>query len=198
MASSGYTAITFIANEQPTTAKWNLIGSNDSSFNLGTGLEDDVIGSRQIQLANNEALNALNASAAEKKLLKLGTDNYLKLSQLPFQSDNSNSTANSTTEDVLIQYGWQQSNGSGTTQMSIAVTFPTAYTSVPIIMMTCNGAKGGSAATSQTDLTAPQSVVITNVQSPSTTGFTGSMSRTTNFGASDYYSFAWVAIGIKA
>jgi len=48
MASSGYTAITFVANEQPTTAKWNLIGSNDSSFNLGTGLEDGVIGNRQI------------------------------------------------------------------------------------------------------------------------------------------------------
>jgi hypothetical protein len=48
MASSGYTAITFIANEQPTTAKWNLIGSNDSSFNLGTGLEDGVIISRHI------------------------------------------------------------------------------------------------------------------------------------------------------
>lgn len=46
MASSGYTAISFVANEQPTTAKWNLIGSNDSSFNLGTGLEDGTIVAR--------------------------------------------------------------------------------------------------------------------------------------------------------
>ena len=48
MPSSGYTAITFVANEQPTTAKWNLIGSNDSSFNLGTGLEDGVILNRHM------------------------------------------------------------------------------------------------------------------------------------------------------
>jgi hypothetical protein len=48
MASSGYTAIVFVANEQPTTAKWNLIGSNDSSFNLGTGLEDSVIINRHL------------------------------------------------------------------------------------------------------------------------------------------------------
>jgi hypothetical protein len=52
MPSSGYAAITFVANEQPTTAKWNLIGSNDSSFNLGTGLEDSVILTRHIAAAN--------------------------------------------------------------------------------------------------------------------------------------------------
>lgn len=48
MASSGYTAITFIANEQPTTAKWNLIGSNDASFNNGNGFEDSVIITRHL------------------------------------------------------------------------------------------------------------------------------------------------------
>lgn len=64
MASSGYTAITFVANEQPTTAKWNLIGSNDSSFNLGTGLEDSVILARHI--AAGALTNAmLNTTAGE-------------------------------------------------------------------------------------------------------------------------------------
>lgn len=48
MASSGYTAITFIANEQPTTAKWNLIGSNDASFNTGDGFEDGIIINRHL------------------------------------------------------------------------------------------------------------------------------------------------------
>lgn len=48
MASSGYTAITFIANEQPTTAKWNLIGSNDASFNTMAGMEDNVLALRHI------------------------------------------------------------------------------------------------------------------------------------------------------
>lgn len=48
MASSGYTAITFVANEQPTTAKWNLIGSNDASFNNGNGFEDGIIVNRHL------------------------------------------------------------------------------------------------------------------------------------------------------
>lgn len=43
MPSSGYTAITFVASEQPTTAKWNLIGSNDASFNTGDGFNDGII-----------------------------------------------------------------------------------------------------------------------------------------------------------
>lgn len=62
MASSGYAAITFVANEQPTTAKWNLIGSNDSSFNLGTGFEDGVIVARHY--AANSIGNAAIAAAA--------------------------------------------------------------------------------------------------------------------------------------
>lgn len=48
MPSSGYTAITFVANEQPTTAKWNLIGSNDSSFNTGDGFNDAIIKTRHL------------------------------------------------------------------------------------------------------------------------------------------------------
>lgn len=48
MPSSGYTAITFVANEQPTTAKWNLIGSNDASFNNGNGFNDAIIINRHI------------------------------------------------------------------------------------------------------------------------------------------------------
>ena len=55
MPSSGYTAITFVANEQPTTAKWNLIGSNDASFNTGNGFNDDII------LARHVADDQLNA-----------------------------------------------------------------------------------------------------------------------------------------
>lgn len=52
MASSGYTAITFVADEQPTTAKWNLIGSNDASFNNGNGFEDGIIVARHYAAAS--------------------------------------------------------------------------------------------------------------------------------------------------
>lgn len=56
MPSSGYTAITFVAGEQPTTAKWNLIGSNFESFRLGNALEDNAV------LARHLAANIINSS----------------------------------------------------------------------------------------------------------------------------------------
>lgn len=48
MPSSGYTSISFTAGEQPTTAKWNLIGSNDASFNNGNGFNDGIIVNRHL------------------------------------------------------------------------------------------------------------------------------------------------------
>lgn len=58
-----YSAQTFVADEQPTTAKWNLLWSNDASFNDGTGIGDDAILARHI---NDGAVlpNSLLASAS--------------------------------------------------------------------------------------------------------------------------------------
>lgn len=48
MASSGYAPWSVVADEQPTAAKWNILGSNDASFNNGNGLEDAVIVARHL------------------------------------------------------------------------------------------------------------------------------------------------------
>lgn len=48
MASSGYTAWSVTAGEIPTTAYWNLLGSNDASFNTGTGINDNAIVTRHL------------------------------------------------------------------------------------------------------------------------------------------------------
>lgn len=68
MPSSGYTAITFVANEQPTTAKWNLIGSNDSSFNLGTGFEDAILLTRHVPATTAFQVGATNITPTANKL----------------------------------------------------------------------------------------------------------------------------------
>lgn len=47
-----YSADTFVADEQPTTAKWNKLWSNDASFNDGTGIADNAILDRHILTAN--------------------------------------------------------------------------------------------------------------------------------------------------
>lgn len=41
-----YSPDSFVADEQPTTAKWNKLWSNDASFNDGSGIGDDTIDSR--------------------------------------------------------------------------------------------------------------------------------------------------------
>lgn len=38
-----YSAQTFVADEQPTTAKWNILWTNDASFNDGSGIGSGVI-----------------------------------------------------------------------------------------------------------------------------------------------------------
>lgn len=38
-----YSADTFTAGEQPTTAKWNKLWANDAAFNDGTGIADSAI-----------------------------------------------------------------------------------------------------------------------------------------------------------
>lgn len=43
-----YSADTFVADEQPTTAKWNKLWSNDASFNDGTGIADNAVITRHL------------------------------------------------------------------------------------------------------------------------------------------------------
>lgn len=52
MASSGYTPWSVTAGEVPTTAYWNILGSNDASFNSGTGINDSAIITRHIAAHN--------------------------------------------------------------------------------------------------------------------------------------------------
>jgi hypothetical protein len=48
MPSSGYTANSFTAGQQPTTTIWNELWANDASFNSGAGFNDGIIITRHI------------------------------------------------------------------------------------------------------------------------------------------------------
>lgn len=43
-----YVAWSVVFGEQPTAAKWNILGDNDASFHDGTGIDDDAILARHI------------------------------------------------------------------------------------------------------------------------------------------------------
>lgn len=46
-----YASFSVVFGEQPSAAKWNILGTNDASFNDGTGIADDKIHSRHIDWA---------------------------------------------------------------------------------------------------------------------------------------------------
>lgn len=50
-----YQSWSVVFGEQPSAAKWNILGTNDASFNDGTGIADDAIKSRHIDWADTGA-----------------------------------------------------------------------------------------------------------------------------------------------
>lgn len=194
-----YSADTFVADEQPTTAKWNKLWSNDASFNDGTGVGDNAIGSRQIQFANNADLYALNSGGSEKSLMRLDNDDYLRLGQLPYQAD----TTNSTREDVLIQHGWGFIVGDGVNAyISETVTFPAAYASAPLVLTQSIGWRStGTTPTTPADFTSSHGTAgaeFTMVSAITTTNFALLIRLYTTIPTNQQQGYAWTAIGTKA
>ena len=183
MASSGYTAITFIANEQPTTAKWNLIGSNDASFNNGNGFEDNILVARHFS----------DASIAGTRIIDL---------PLRYQTDNNNTIASNTSgKNVTIQAGWAANTGSAASSMSIPVTFPTAFTTILGVVTQLNAVKATTAPSTIKDLNANYNTTAetfsVSAGTISETGFTANLARNSaTFSAGTYYGFSWLAWGI--
>lgn len=49
----GYSSWSVVFGEQPSAAKWNILGTNDSSFNDGTGIANLEIGSGHTSVKND-------------------------------------------------------------------------------------------------------------------------------------------------
>lgn len=191
-----YAAWSVSFGEQPSAAKWNILGTNDASFNDGTGIANDAINGNHIQLANNSALQALNASAVSTDTIKLGTDDYLRLSQLPYQD----LTSNSTKTNVLIQSGWSFIQNDGSEASTKTITYPVAFTSILALSIDIVGVKSGSDPTSITDTagvpitdTVQQTVGAYDIK---TNNFVAEAKRTPA-SSGERLLFSWIAIGTK-
>jgi len=83
MPSSGYTAITFVADELLTSTKMNLMGANDASFNTGNGFNDSILALRhfansqisasKLDLDPDAAIVATNESTTSASFTNLAT-----------------------------------------------------------------------------------------------------------------------------
>lgn len=118
-----------------------------------------------------------------------------------YQTDNSNTKASVSNAPVKMQMGWGQILGNNTNTISETVTFPEAFTTIlGIVVSTTPANDSGTPASSFTALTAD--IASTNgyharFNTPSTTGFTALVGRTTGtFVNSIYYGYSWIAWGI--
>jgi hypothetical protein len=99
---------------------------------------------------------------------------------------------------VLVQSGIGKIAGAASATLNEAVTFPVAYSGVPVVVSSMLGQRA-TGAFNAAGLTAAQSL-LANPQVPSTTGFTQYIYQTTGgvlSAANDYY-YAWQARGVPA
>lgn len=90
-----YSADTFVADEQPTTAKWNKLWTNDASFNDGTGIATGAITSAKISGLDRSLLttdsNPYRFRARRTSALTLGSSSFQKIT---FNTEDYDTNAN--------------------------------------------------------------------------------------------------------
>ena len=116
-------------------------------------------------------------------------------------------TSNTTVSNQLIQTGWYWKLGDGANRvMTQAITFPVAYDSAPIVMVSYAGSKSTTDPANITELlSSTQGVQQATCGTVTTSGFNISLSRVSVDGAdpgvfvnTSRYGASWIAIGTKA
>lgn len=125
-----YSADTFVADEQPTTAKWNKLWSNDASFNDGTGIADNAILNRHLSSAIVKAAE-LQYGQVYRRQGGSSTD----------PSVVGNSNYNWSAENLLVQIGFSNATTAG----DHTITFPVAFSEKPWAMVSAASARTNNA-----------------------------------------------------
>lgn len=108
----------------------------------------------------------------------------------------SNTITNIPTTALPIQSGWGFTVGIGQRYTNtVSVTFPTAFSSTPVVVVTAIGYKDSSDPTSIGDLVVWNEIAM-SLGSTSTTGFQiKGMTAISNIGTSRRVGYSWIAIG---
>ena len=175
-----------------------IAAADDFKFTANTF---EALSGSDILIANNESYQAKQAGGTVKDLIKLGTDDILRLSQMRYQSI----TTNSTSENILIQRGFSFIQGDGANRsLQKTITFPTAFTTIPTVVLTNIGYKSASDPTDEGDTSALAAMKWKfGIYDTSTSQVSVQVIRTSDDGAdpgvlqtTNRYMFTWLAIGI--
>ncbi len=189
---SAYVSVVWTTGDVLTETKLDNMVSNDQS--------ETAHSANGMIMNNNVAYSAKQAGGSTKDVMKLGTDDILRFSQLRYQKDNAESITSSTEENLSVQFGWGQVVGSGAVQTQDAVTFPTAFDSILYVGVSGLGGKA-SAIANITDTIAVSEEPVVQAVVISTTGFTARLSHndeSTIMSNSRRFAYSWIAIGTKA
>lgn len=107
-------------------------------------------------------------------------------------------TSASTQSNVMVQSGWDRVQGTSTSTIDKAITFPTAFDTILSVVVNGNGFKASDPVT--IDGSTGSSAETNNAGAISVTGFTATVSHrdaASNLGTS-WYAFSWLAVGTKA
>jgi hypothetical protein len=174
---------------------------------LATFADDEALWNNVIVRANAAARNALAAPELRDGILVVQEDDgsiwecldasgptWIRVfTQHNRQTDTTNSLI-----DAITQTGIGKITGSASPTLSEAVTFPVAFSGIPVVVASCIGFRA-TGAFNAAGLTAAQSL-LGSPQIPSATGFTAYIYQTTGgnlTSANDYY-YAWRATGVPA
>ena len=116
------------------------------------------------------------------------------LTRIPIRRQN-NTTDSDVTARIEVGWGFITAAG-GEVTLSEAVTFPTAFSVLPIVVASFLGKKTGSDPSTAGDQNSAHAVPTSaKPYTTSTTGFTIHIDTTTGFTANDRVIYSWIAIG---
>lgn len=125
-----YQSWSVVFSEQPSAAKWNILGSNDASFNDGTGIGNNVITSAHLKAAQTNStpgwLGDIGTGYSTGATLSVTAGTYLFIASATFTFSVAQSTFgtasiyNSTDASELDSVGVKSEFVSGTVLASMA------------------------------------------------------------------------------
>lgn len=156
---------------------------------LGPGLLGEM---RRIATHGHEGVSSRKLTSSA-----LSPHDYFPKIMVDYQTDDNDTIENTINKsNFRLQCGWAQFQGSGANTTSGGITFPRAFSEVPIIIVGMCGAKA-SAGADLSDFTL-ESAVHVQAEDISENGFTMRFNRQDdedNMSATSYYAASWIAIG---